>query len=255
MVTKAARAKTAQSKTASMQKKQEQQLADELQLISLLKENPDIFQRHPALLAEMDVTHESGAAISLIERQVNVLRERNQTLDTRLCELMDVARDNERLAQSRHRIAINLLGAHDLMDVVSIVLDELSNELKADYAVIRLFSDDADRLEQDPLLFISPSATGINAFKTMREHKNPVCGSSSKEQKQFLFAKEAEKIKSAAIIPLSAGADLGLIGLGSKEAGRFQPTMGTQFLAQMGELVSAALAVHLEVHQQSGKSD
>lgn len=234
------------TKSANVQKKQEDILADELQLISLLKEIPDILLRHPELLAELELEHNTGGAASLIEKQVAVLRERNHALDSRLCELMDVARDNERLSQSRHRIAVNLLGAHDLDDVISIVQAELSNELKADYTVIRLFSENSDRLEQKPELFISNDAPGINAFKTMREHKNPVCGRSSNEQKQFLFGDMADTIKSVAIIPLYAGADLGLIGLGSSDIKRFQTSLGTDFLARMGELISAALAVHLE---------
>ena len=231
-----------------MQNKREEVLADELQLISLLKQSPDILQRRPELLAELEVPHDSGGAVSLIERQIGVLREKNRQLDRRLCELMDVARDNERLAQSRHRIATNLLGAHDLDDVVSIVLDELGNELKADFAVIRLFTTSQVLLEQSPALFLSPDEDGLNVFKTMREQKNPVCGRSTSEQKKFLFAGDADSIESAAIIPLFAGADLGLIGLGSCDGSRFQPTMGTQFLSQMGELVSAALAVHLELN-------
>ncbi len=234
------------TKSASVHKKSVEIPDDELQLISLLRENTDILQRHPELLVELEVPHKSGAAVSLIERQVTVLRQKNRQLDARLCDLMDIARDNERLAQSRHRIAVNLLGAHDLDDVISIVLDELSNELKADYAVVHLLTDNQERLQNNPGLFLAMDAEGLNIFKTMREHKNPVCGRGTDEQKRFLFGNDAEKIESAAIIPLYAGADLGLIGLGSNQPGRFQATMGTHFLAQMGELVSAALAVHLE---------
>ena len=222
------------------------ELADELQLISLLKDNGAIFQRHPELLETLDLSHETGGAVSLIERQVQVLREKNNQLDKRLCELMDVARDNERLAQSRHRIALNLLGAHDLNDVVSIVLDELSNELKADFAVVKLFTEKETWLKQYPQLFVATGSDGLNAFKTMRDHKNPVCGRGTDEQKTFLFVDDANQIKSVAIIPLTTGADLGLIGLGSEAISRFQASLGTQFLSQMGELVSAALAVHLE---------
>ncbi len=234
------------TKLAQAQDKQEETQVDERQLVRLLKENPTILLHHPELLSQLEVPHESGTAVSLIERQIRVLREKNKQQDNRLHELMDVARSNERLAESRHRIAINLLGAHDLDDVVCIVLDELSNELKADFAVIRLFTENAELIEQYPALFMSKEVAGISAFKTMRDHKNPVCGRSTDEQKSFLFADDAQKIESAAIISLTAGADLGLIGLGSHEINRFQPTMGTHFLAQIGELISAALAVHLE---------
>jgi len=80
----------------------------------------------------------------------------------------------------------------------------------------------------------------------MLEHKNTVCGKATKEQKDFLFGDIADSIKSVAIIPLVAGANLGLIGLGSNDINRFNPSMGTDFLAQIGELISASLAVQLE---------
>ena len=80
----------------------------------------------------------------------------------------------------------------------------------------------------------------------MLEHKNTVCGKATKEQKAFLFGDNADHIKSAAVIPLVAGANLGLIGLGSNSSRRFASSKGTDFLARTGELVSASLATHLE---------
>ena len=237
---------TTQTEMSQQTTEQEEKLADELQLISLLKEHGDILEKHPELLVELEVPHQAGGAISLIERQVAILRERLKTSDGHLRELMDIARINERLANSRHRIAINLLGAHDLVDVISVVLDELKNELKAELADIKLFSDNAELAEKHPDLFVATDAQELSQFSTMLKQKNPVCGRSSAEQNNFLFGDKAEEIASAAIIPLVAGADLGLLGLGSSEADRFQASMGTEFLTQMGELVSAALAVHLE---------
>ena len=224
----------------------ERQLAIDLEIISLLRDNPDILQRHPELLAVLEVTHQSGSAVSLIERQVAVLRQKSQLQEDRLCELMNIARDNERLAGSRHRLALNLFAAHDLDDVVSIVLDALSNELSADYAKIKLFSDDDKRVEQSAGLFVKADEPALAAFKTMLEHKNTVCGKATVEQKEFLFGENAANIKSAAIIPLVAGANLGLVGLGADDAVRFKSSMGTDFLSQIGDLISASLAVHLE---------
>jgi uncharacterized protein YigA (DUF484 family) len=152
---------------------------------------------------------------------------------------MDIARANERLAESRHRLAINLLGSHDLDDVISIVLDELGNELGADFAVVRLITDDNDRLEHKPGLFIDKDTEELKVFSNMLDNRKPLCGHCTKEQNDF-------QIGSAAVIPLAAGAKLGLLGLGGKDERRFSIAMGTEFLTQIGELVSAALAVHLE---------
>ncbi len=224
----------------------EKQLATDLELISLIRENTDILQRHPELLAVLDVPHDTGKAVSLIERQVAVLREKNQVQENRLCELMDVARDNERLAKSRHGLALNLLSSRDLDDVVSTVLDVLSNELAADFAVVKLFSNDRQRIEQSSGLFVDAGEDALKAFKTMLEQKNIVCGKATKEQKDFLFDDISGDINSVAIIPLVSGANLGLIGLGSKDINRFNPSIGTDFLSQIGELISASLAVQLE---------
>ena len=224
----------------------EQQLANDLQLISMLRESPDFFLRHPELLAVIDVAHDSGRAVSLIERQVTVLRQQIQTQDERLCELMDVARDNERLAKTRHSLALNLFSARDLDDVVSIVLDTLKNELAADFAVVKLFTDDQQRIALSTGLFVDAGDEELKAFKIMLEQKNTVCGKATKQQKAFLFGEMADDVTSAAIIPLVAGANLGLIGLGANNTERFKSSMGTDFLSQTGELISASLAVHLE---------
>ena len=166
-------------------------LDTEQQLLELLKDYPDILVRNPALLADLEVPHETGKAVSLIERQVGVLRDKLQASDKRLRELMDNARSNQRLAESRHRLAINLLGAHDLDDVVSIVLDELGNELGADFAIIRLFTEDERRLRDKPELFIDTTADELRSFITMLDNRKPMCGRCTREQNAFLFGDQA----------------------------------------------------------------
>jgi uncharacterized protein YigA (DUF484 family) len=233
---------------SEMQSKKTQQddTSSESQLLSLLRKNLDILIKHPELLVELEIPHQAGDASSLIERQVNVLRDNLKNSEKRLRRLMDIARDNERLAKSRHRIAVNLLGAHDLDDVISIVLDELKNELKAEFVDIKLISNNKEMRENHPDLFVTSRSAKLKEFSTMLKHKNPVCGRCSQEQKDFLFGNSAEEVASAAVIPLVAGADLGLLGLGGRDPDRFQTSMGTEFLTQVGELVSATLAVHLE---------
>jgi uncharacterized protein YigA (DUF484 family) len=218
----------------------------EQQLIELLKLYPDFLVRNPALLTDLEIPHRTGLAVSLIERQVGVLREKLKAGDKRMRALMDIARDNERLADSRHRLSLNLLGAHDLDDVVSAVLAELGNELAAEFAVLRLFSTDQERIDSNASLYVSRHDERLKSFSTMLKHSNPVCGRCMPEQIEFMFGDNAGEIKSAAMIPLVAGAELGLIGLGSRDAARFQTALGTDFLSRLGELVAAALAVHLE---------
>ena len=238
--------KTKTIKNEETTTEREQQLATDLQLIALLRENEDFLLRHPEVLTVIEVPHQSGRAVSLIERQVAVLRQQIEKQDEHLREIMDVARDNERLAEIRQDLALSLLASRDLDDVISIVLDTLSNELAADHAVIKLFTDNKQRIEQSAGLFIDTNDDELIVFKTMLQQKNIVCGKAITEQKTFLFEDKAENIKSVAIIPLVTGANLGLIGLGANNISRFKSSMGTDFLSQIGDLISASVAVHLE---------
>ena len=236
---------------AAVDASREQALATELELVSLLRENTDIFSRHPDLLADMQVPHPAGAATSLIERQVDVLRQKLKLSDKRLRDLMDVARDNERLSNARHELAIRLFAAADLEDVISIVLDLLRDELSADYAVIKLLTHDHDQSSgnetesaQPEGRYLDSRMPALSNFKTIFEQRSVICGKPSEQQKELLFDDAAEKVRSAAVIPLAAGSNIGLIGLGSKKAARFTSSMGVDFLGQIGELVSAAIIRH-----------
>lgn len=231
---------TTESEAGSFEDSPEQALATDLELVTLLRNNPDIFIRHPELLAIMQVPHPSGVATSLIERQVEVLRQKLRDSDRRLRDLMSIARENERLSDARHKLANSLFAAQDSDEVIGMVLDMLRDELSADYAVIRLFSDDASADSR----YIQRNDPSLAHFKTVLEQRSVICGKPSDDQKMVLFAEDAAQIQSAAVIPLAAGSNIGLIGLGSLKAARFTASMGTDFLTQVGELVSTALARH-----------
>src|ERR1700691_6602187 len=81
-----------------------------------LQSCPDFFERNGALLTKLRLPHlrDTGATVSLVERQVEVLRERNQTLERQLKELVDVARANDGLADRIHRLSQRLIRAHTL---------------------------------------------------------------------------------------------------------------------------------------------
>ena len=81
---------------------QAQATSDELtedSIADYLQSNPDFFERHQTLLGNLKLPHStSGAAVSLVERQVSVLRQQNVALERRLRDLVDVARSNDQLA-------------------------------------------------------------------------------------------------------------------------------------------------------------
>ncbi|MBV2204900.1 MAG: DUF484 family protein, partial [Pseudomonas sp.] len=116
-------------------------LPDAEAVAAYLRAHPEFFVDHDELLTELRLPHQPGAAVSLVERQVKLLRERNIEMRHRLSQLMDVARDNDRLFDKTRRLVLDLLDASSLEEVVSAVEDSLRHEFQVPYVSLILFSD------------------------------------------------------------------------------------------------------------------
>ncbi|MFP4079367.1 MAG: DUF484 family protein [Ectothiorhodospira sp.] len=207
-----------------------------------LRAHPDFFERHLPLLETLRLPHPCGDAVSLIQRQITVLREKNHTLERKLMGLVKVARENERLSQRMHHLALELMEAEDLDTVLGITQDHLRTEFHADAVVIRICGDPALGMH-----FVQGDDPAIEGFSHLFEDRRPLCGRLSQLQLEALFPDEmVAEIRSAVVVPLLEGSDpLGLLALGSRDASRFHPGMGTLFLGYLGEIVSHAVSRRL----------
>src|SRR5690606_16962850 len=104
-------------------------------VVAYLRANPDFLLRHPDLLETLELQHASGSAVSLIERQVEILRGRSQRLEDRLSKLLEAARDNERRASSVHRLARTLIRAPTLASVIH----GLQTSMREDFGIDEVF--------------------------------------------------------------------------------------------------------------------
>ena len=105
-----------------------------------LRENPDFFIGYTELLTDIQVPHLSGEAVSLIEKQVSMLREQNEHTRRQLHELIEVARQNEELARRMHQLSLTLMDAAEPKDIFNTLYDNLRKNFKADYVAVRLFA-------------------------------------------------------------------------------------------------------------------
>jgi len=223
-----------------------------------LRTHPDFFTKYPDVLMELVLQHSSGSAISLIERQVAVLREHNRKLKRQLQDLVQIARDNDRLSERMHRLTLSLIDCTGLEEVFIALHDNLRNEFQADAVTLRLIArpqqSTADERGEFPtdILFADKDDVAWGAFKGIMSNGKPVCGILNSTQLNYLFGDQAMDIASAALIPLAdpssadkATLSLGIVAVGSYDAERFHPGMGTHFLSQMGELISRTIRPHL----------
>ncbi|MGH8279267.1 MAG: DUF484 family protein [Gammaproteobacteria bacterium] len=205
-----------------------------------LTHHPGFFEDHTDVLLRLEVPHPTGHAVSLIERQVDVLRRQHRQMERKLLDLIEVARNNDALIERIHRLAIALLEGENLADRLYTVQDELRNRFGADEVSLFLVGTPPEA-DAGPARWFEPGTTDLEQFREFLDADNPYVGRLRTSQLEFLFGEQAEHIASAALVPLAARGKLGVLALGSQEAERFGPTLGTAFLARIGELVTAAI--------------
>jgi len=222
---------------------------EESTIADYLQGNPDFFERHATLLTKLNLPHNRGSsAISLVERQVAALRDKNEKLETRLRELIEVARGNDVLAAKIHRLASRLVRAGDTSSVMEAIEASLREDFGASEWLLLVASEgdsELSKLSSRHLRIVRPGAAELKMFETLFESGRPRCGQIRDSQRDYLFGAGTIEIGSAALVPLGdkAGKQSGaaLLAIGSPDAERFHPTMSTEFLARIGDLVNEAI--------------
>jgi len=201
-----------------------------------LKDNDDFLQRYPEMLDYLHVSHATGSAVSLVEKQVSVLRERNMDMRHRLTALNANARENDRLYEQSSKLVLSLLEADSLQDMNNTLLDSLCKDIGVEYACLILYSEagSADGVRRATRDDVSAQIGSL-----FRGHKS-ICGTLRQAELAYLFP-EAGDAGSAAIAPLNAGEALGLIAVGSSDADRYNSNVGTLFLTHIADVISRLL--------------
>lgn len=217
----------------------------ENEVAAYLRANPDFLLRYPELLETLELQHSSGSAVSLIERQVEILRGRSQRLEDRLGNLLEAARDNERRATSVHRLARSLIRAPTLASAIL----GLQGSMREDFGIDEIFVGVVGPLLKhtniEGLVRVDMDGPIARAFDNFFRTKLIECGPISEAQAKLLFPKAPELPQSAAVVPLEKEKTLGMLVLGSKDPQRFQPRQGRLFLEMTAELVAAAIRAKL----------
>ncbi len=218
---------------------------DEERIERFLSLNPDFFERHQPLLARMRLPHmRSGSTVSLVERQVEVLREQKTDADRRLSEFITVARANDQLSERIHRFTRRLLRAPSPVAALTSLEASLREDFDAFHSVLLLTApiDSLRNGAYEPFLrAVAPDDSNLRSFEALLATGKPRCGQVRDTQRDFLFGPEAASIGSVALVPLGDGGSVGLLALGSAERERFHPGMSTEFLKRMGELITDSL--------------
>ncbi|MGR9085873.1 MAG: DUF484 family protein [Gammaproteobacteria bacterium] len=210
-----------------------------VQVEHYLLHHPEFFNEHLHLLEKMVIPHPSGSAISLISKQLEIFRCKHHELENQLNALIEIARDNDTSFNRMHKLTLALLDAASLAEIADKLEQILFEYFLTDFVAIRIIRQSpAAGLEA---LCIEPDSETLEPFISELSTKEPKCGRLTLAQARVLFGESALEVKSGAIIPLTLQDDKGLLAIGSKQKDRFHYSMGSLFLNQMGEIISARL--------------
>ena len=226
-------------------KKVQPDTVDELSVMDYLKNNPAILERHPEVLSQLTFPHESGAAVSLVERQIKILRDDNQSLKNKLSELVNIARENEELSQRFHRLSLELMAGEHLHDIIAMTHDQVETFFYTDYVGFCFHDDLTDQLKGLEKNILDTENKHATKVRNWMHDRKPVFGPFDPGLRKLLL-NDQRQLASCALIPLYHTRDIGLLVLGSKSKDRFVDGMGTVFLSQLGELISSKLRSYLK---------
>ncbi|WP_339411512.1 DUF484 family protein [Pseudomonas sp. EA_35y_Pfl2_R5] len=198
-----------------------------------LRLHPEFFIDHDELIPELRIPHQRGDTVSLVERQVKLLRERNIEMRHRLSQLMDVARDNDRLFDKTRRLVLDLLDANSLEGVVSCVEDSLRSEFQVPFVSLILFSD-----APLPVGRSVSSAEAHQAIGGLLAGGKTICGVLREHELNFLFGSEdGAQVGSAAVVGINHQGLHGVLAIGSADPQHYKSSLGTLFLGYIAEVL------------------
>lgn len=209
------------------------------EVMEYLKSHPEIFEEQADFFHQVEIAHPySGRTISLAERQMINLREKNRLLEHRLGELLGVGEQNDALGARMHQLTVALVGANRLDQMVGIILKSLAEDFAVPQARVRLWGEGAANLGHEACTPVS-----AELIKEISGMNHPFTGSTRTGEVTAWFGGNGDEMASMALVPLRfEGQTLGLLAMASDEADRFVAGMGTLYIERLGDVIAAALA-------------
>ena len=208
------------------------------QIADYLRKNPEFFIEQEGLLADLSLPHESGKAISLLERQVTILRDRGIEARQKLNNLLENARNNDQLFDTTRNLVMALLRANNLTEIVAVAQENLSNHTNIDACQIILIEqpqlDVSNAVKTDSEKNLKTDFADV--FRLKRTH----CGTLTQDQIDYLFADSGKSIRSTALCPVVNNSEVfALLAFGNQEENFFNINLDTLFLDFIGQVVGA----------------
>ena len=202
--------------------------------------NPNFFKENPEVLNSIEIVHDSGAAVSLIQKQVELLRSNYNSTTDKLMELLGNAKNNEDIFIQTKELILRLIDASSIEEIVALLEKSFVSNFGAKKSRVLFFSESSKNL---PKGRIKSPAEATNILGNLLKPGKIFCGEVNKEVAKFIFNQKTD-VKEMALVPLNSNSLLGLIALGSDKSGKYSDNKDTLFLDFIAEVVSKLIDGH-----------
>ncbi len=204
--------------------------------------NPGLFKDNPGVLKSLEIIHESGGAVSLIQKQVEALRGDYSSTLNKLIDFLENAKDNERIFLLTKEITLALIEANSIVDLVGVIEDRFVKDFDASVCKVLFFDGEMKKLPRGRLVGKELAIKSMGKLiKPNQIYSGPI--DVDLKAKKFLFGNK-EKIKDCVLVPLKSKSVSGILLLGSEEKGKYSPDKDTLFLEFIAEVASSLIDGH-----------
>ena len=202
--------------------------------------NPNFFKENPEVLNSIEIIHESGAAVSLIQKQVELLRSNYNSTTDKLMELLGIAKNNEDIFILTKELILSLINASSIEEIVALIEKSFVADFGAKKSKVLFFTESSKNL---PKGRVKNPAEARNILGNLLKPGKIFCGEVNKKVAKFIFNQKTS-VKEMALVPLNSSSLLGLIALGSDQPGKYSDNKDTLFLDFIAEVVSKLIDSH-----------
>ena len=221
------------------------------QVRGYLRDNPSFFDENPDILETMIVPHNTEGAVSLIERQLAVLRSRNSEMKEQLDSLYSTAQENEMMFEKTNHLISGLLEANNLGALIESLYESLGSDYGVEAYSLTLFGDEVNLPKS--MAQISSPDKAHKVIASILSTSGAVCGQLGASEMNFLFGDNKNFLGSAATVVLGQDSKLGVLALGNSDPHFYQNDMGTIFLDYLAEVLSRLLPQYLKSRTKQKK--
>lgn len=209
--------------------------------------NPEFFVDNTDVLTEINLPHGENGAISLVEKQVAMLRERDKSSRVKLDEFLKAAKQNDDIFKKSQFMILGLIEATDQASFLKNLEKGFKRDFKSGAYSLLIFGNEPEQINH--FTSIVPKETAKEYVASLIRSTKPTLGVLRPAEQDFLFRHQSEKVKSAVVLSVREGREqIALLAIGNSDPNYFKPGMGTLFVQFIADVLARLIPRHLKAN-------